>query len=240
MDTSGYIALSRQAGLLREMQAVANNVANISTTGYRREGVIFAEMIEALEVEGGSVAMTAARARFTDDEQGGLNRTGGTFDLAIEGKGFMMLETPGGLRLTRAGSFTPNADGELVNMQGHLLLDAGEAPIFVPPDAASIAIAADGTMTADGQPLSQVGIVMIEDPNALFREDGVMFRPEAGLLPAEEASLLQGFLEKSNVNPVIEISRMIEVQRGYELGQKLMEREDERIRAVTRTLGQQR
>ncbi len=238
MDTTGYVALSRQSGLFREMQAVANNIANSSTNGFRREGLIFAEMISALPAEGGSVAMTTPRARFTADAQGGLERTGGTFDLAIEGGGFFMVETPAGLRLTRAGSFSPNVDGELVNPQGHRLLDGGEAPIFVPPGAAGVSIAADGTMAANGQPIAQLGIVQITDPNALYREDGVLFRPEAPLEPAAEAAILQGFLEKSNVNPVTELTRMIEVQRSYELGQKLLEKEDERIRAVTRTLGQ--
>ncbi len=238
MDTSGYVTLSRQSGLYRELQSVANNIANISTTGFRREGVIFAEMIDAVPVEGGSVAMTDLRARFTADRQGGLEMTGGTFDLAIEGQGFFMVETPAGLRLTRAGSFTPNAEGELVNMLGHRLLDNGEAPVFVPPDARAVSVAEDGTMSADGRPVAQIGVVDIGDPTALFREDGVLFRPEAGLIPVENAAVKQGFLENSNVNPVTELARMIEVQRGYEIGQKLMEREDERIRAVTRTLGQ--
>lgn len=238
MDTSGYVALSRQSGLFREMQAVANNIANSSTHGFRREGVIFAEMVSTLPVEGGSVAMTTPRARFTADAQGGLVSTGGTFDIALEGDGFFMVETPAGLRLTRAGSFSPNVDGELVNPLGHRLLDGGEAPIFVPPDAASISIAADGTMSADGQPVAQLGVVQITDPNVLFREGGVLFRPEAPLEPVEGTAVLQGYLEKSNVNPVTELARMIEVQRSYELGQKLMEKEDERIRAVTRTLGQ--
>lgn len=240
MDTSGYVALSRQTGLMREMQAVANNLANISTTGFRREGLIFSEVVRAGDTEGGSVSMTAPRARFTDDIQGALAQTGGTFDLAIEGEGFFMVETPGGLRLTRSGAFTPNADGELVNALGHRLLDAGEAPVFVPPDARSIAVGPDGTMTADGQPVAQIGAVMPEDLLQLFREDGVNFRNESGLIPAEDAQILQGFLEGSNVNPVGEITRMIEVQRSYELGQKFLEREDERIRAVTRTLGQHR
>ncbi|QHQ36449.1 flagellar hook-basal body complex protein [Algicella marina] len=238
MDTPGYVALSRQSGLLREMQAVANNIANSSTSGFRREGVIFAEMISAVPVEGGSVAMTTTRARFTSDAQGGLQRTGGTFDLAIEGEGFFMVETPAGMRLTRAGSYGPNVDGELVNPLGHRLLDDGEAPIFIPPDARTIAIAADGTISADGNPAARLGVVRSTDTTALYREDGVLFRPEAPVEAATDAAVLQGFIEKSNVNPVIELTRMIEVQRNYELGQKLMEREDERIRAVTRTLGQ--
>lgn len=240
MDTSGYVALSRQSGLLREMQSVANNMANISTTGYRREGVVFSEFVSALKVEGGSAALTTTGARFTDEAQGSLFRSAGTFDLAIEGPGFFMVETPNGVRLTRSGAFTPSPEGELVNALGHRLLDSGESPIFVPNDGGKISISSDGTMTAGNQPLAQVGVVDVEDSNALFREDGVNFRPETPTIPVENSTVLQGYLEQSNVNPVSEITRMIEVQRAYEMGQKLLEREDERIRAVTRTLGQSR
>ncbi len=237
MDTAGYVALTRQSGLAKELQVVANNIANISTAGFRREGVVFAEMIEALPVEGGAVAMTAARVRQTDNTQGGLTQTGGTFDLAIEGDGFFMIETPQGNRLTRSGSFTPNQESELVTSDGYRVLDSGEAPIFVPPDAASIAVSPDGTMTADGLPLAQVGVFVPENELGLIREGGVLFRADDGVLVAENAQIAQGFLENSNVNPVVEIARMIEVQRSYELGQTFMDREDQRIRSVIRALG---
>lgn len=107
MDTTGYIALTRQSGLLKELQAVANNIANISTTGFRREGVVFAEALQALDVEGGGVAMTSARVRFTDGNAGSSTNTGGNFDLAIDGPGFFMVETPAGDRLTRAAALVP-------------------------------------------------------------------------------------------------------------------------------------
>lgn len=236
MDTSVYVTLSRQSGLANELQAVANNVANMSTAGYRREGLVFAEMVEALEVEGGSVAMTDAHARITAMSQGALAATGGQFDLAIDGPGFFMVETQDGPRLTRAGAFTPNEGGELVNMGGHRLLDEGGAPIFVPPDAKQVAIAGDGTLTADGVAMARVGRVAVDDPSALTRQDGVLFRTDAPLRPVEDGEIRQGFLEGSNVNAVAEISRMIEVQRAYEAGQKLLDREDERIRQVIDTL----
>ena len=108
MDLAGYVALTRQSGLAKELQSVANNVANLATTGYRREGVLFAEEVQALPVEGGSVAMTEARARYTEELQGTLQETGGTYDLAIEGAGYFTVMTPEGERLTRAGAFAPN------------------------------------------------------------------------------------------------------------------------------------
>ena len=238
MDTSGYIALTRQTGLLKEMQTVANNIANISTSGFRREGVVFAEAVQALDAEGGGISMTTARGRFTDALSGSMTQTGGTFDLAIDGPGFFMVETPLGERLTRAGTFTPNGEGDLVTLTGYRVLDSGGAPIFIPPDASNIGVSEDGTMSANGKLLAQIGIFEVENPQMMLREDGVMFLSETEALPAENSRVKQGFVEGSNVNPVIEIARMIEVQRAYELGQNLLDAEDKRIRTSIKTLGQ--
>ncbi|MFT4793165.1 MAG: flagellar basal-body rod protein FlgF [Paracoccaceae bacterium] len=238
MDNAGYVTLTRQSGLLKEMQAVANNLANMSTTGFQREATLFAEVIERLPVEGGSLSMADARVRATQFSQGGMMRTGGSYDLAIEGPGFFQIDTPNGPRLTRDGAFLRNADGEMATADGNRVLDAGGAPIFLPPTAAKIEISSDGTVTADGAPVASIGLFTVADVGTLRREGGVMFIPEAGLLPVFDATVHQGFLEGSSVSPVSEITRMIEVQRAYEAGQALLEREDERIRGVVRTLGQ--
>lgn len=236
MDLAGYVTLTRQSGLLKEMQAVANNIANVSTTGFRREGVLFAEHVRALPAEGGSIAMTEARGRWTDGAQGVLVRTGGVLDLAIEGEGFFRVLTPAGERLTRAGAFSRNGEGDVVTPDGHLLLDEGGGPINLPFEAQAIAVAADGTLSVDGEPAALIGVVMAEDATKLFRETGVLFRYEGDPMPAEGATVVQGFLEQSNVDAVTEMARMIAVQRAYEYGQKLVEQEDERIRLVVRTL----
>lgn len=234
--SSGYVTLTRQSGLMNEMRAVANNLANLSTTGYRREGVIFSEWVRAAEGPAGSVSMGTARVRNTDLAQGTLSQTGGTFDFAIEGEGFFMIDTPDGQRLTRAGSYTPGPTGELVNGDGHLLLDAGGAPVFAPPGARSISLSGDGTLSADGVPLTQLGVVLPEDLTAMTRQGGTLFDPGGPVLPAENASILQGFIEESNVDPILEIARMIEVQRAYELGQKFLDKESDRKDSVIRTL----
>lgn len=237
---SGYITLTRQTGLFAEMQTVANNLANMSTTGYRKEGVIFSEMIRAVEGPAGSVSMGAARVRDTKLYQGPLEQTGGTFDFAIEGDGFFLIETPNGERLTRAGVFLPNANNELVTPDGYRLLDAGGAPIFIPPDAERIALANDGTLSADGRPLTQVGLVSPTDTISLIRETGVLFDARDGYEPVlEGATLMQGFVESANVDPVLEITRMIEVQRSYELGQSFRDKESERLASLINTLGKQ-
>ncbi len=237
MDTPGYVAITRQSGLLREMQALAHNLANLSTTGFRREGVIFAEHVRRLGAGEPAVAMAHASARVTSLAQGPLAATGAPFDFAVEGQGFFLIDTPGGERLTRAGRFTPNAEGELVTPEGHRLLDAAGAPVFVPPGAREVRLGSDGTLAADGLPVAQIGLYRPAAGSALAREAGTLLVPEGGVEPAEDGRLLQGFLEESNVEPVTELARMIEVQRAYELGQSFLDREDDRIRTVIRTLG---
>lgn len=235
MEAAGYVTLSRQSGLMSEMRIIANNIANSATSGYRQEGLIFSEYVQAGQDQS-SLSMNRARIRNTSHEQGALTQTNGSFDFAIEGDGFFLIETPAGERLTRAGSFSPNADGDLVTMDGYRVLDAGGAPVFIPPDQTGISVAADGTLSANGQLLGEIGLVQPSDPLGLTREDGVRFRANGGVEPAENATILQGFVEGSNVNPILQVSRMIEVQRAYEMGQSFLETEDQRIRNAVKTL----
>lgn len=237
MDNATYAALTRQSGLANELRVVANNIANASTTGFRAEGVVFSEYVNVLSNDHDSLSMASARVRETNDAQGVLKQTNATFDLAIEGEGFFLVQTPAGERLTRAGHFTPNANGDLVNADGFPVLDAGGAPVFVPTGAGPVGIGADGVISAGGQLVGQIGVVVPTNPLGLIREGGTRFEAPDGFDPAQEAQVVQGFLEGSNVNPTQEIARMIEVQRAYELGQSFLDKEDERIRAVMQALG---
>ncbi|MEL7343514.1 MAG: flagellar hook-basal body complex protein [Pseudomonadota bacterium] len=237
MDSTGYTTLTRQVGLSTEMQKIANNIANMSTTGYRRDGVVFSEFVAALGAGEESLSMAVGDGRITALTQGALTQTGNKFDLAIEGDGFFLLETAQGQMLTRAGAFSPSEIGEIVAADGARLLDLGGAPILVPFDAERVAVATDGTVSADGEPLAQIGLYRPVDANELTREAGVRFSAQSGFEGVEDGTIHQGFVESSNVDPVVEIARMIEVQRAYEMGQGLMETEDQRIRSVLQTLG---
>ncbi|MCZ4352901.1 flagellar hook-basal body complex protein [Roseovarius aestuarii] len=239
METSGYTTLTRQSGLMREMQAVANNIANAATTGFRQEGLVFSEYIKRTG-SGPSISMATANVRHSSALQGALTQTGGALDFAIEGDGFFLIETPQGERLTRAGSFSISAEGDLVTNDGFRVLDGGGAPVFIPPDATALNVSSDGTVSSDGRPLAQIGLVTPRDTVGLFREDGVMFRSEAGYDPVLDGRILQGFLEGANVDPVSQIARMIEVQRAYELGQNFLEAEDKRLRTAMQTFIQSR
>lgn len=235
MDAAGYVTLTRQSGLMREMEVVAHNLANLSTAGFRREGVVFAEHLRAAGT-GPSLSMARATGRVADLSEGGLTVTDAPFDFAIRGEGFFLVETPQGQRLTRAGSFTPSAEGFLLTPDGHRLLDAGGAPVAVPPSAGRVTLGADGTLSADGAAFGQIGLWLPDDPLSLRHEAGTLFSA-GGVTPADGAALLQGRIEDSNVDPVSEVARMIAVQRAYEAGQAFLTREDDRLRSVVETLG---
>jgi flagellar basal-body rod protein FlgF len=237
MDNGVYTALNRQSGLMAEMRVIANNMANISTTGFRSRGVLFAEHIAATGPGDPSLSMASAEGRLVSLVQGALSRTGGAFDLAIEGDGFFLIETPQGNRLTRAGSFMPSAEGELVTPDGMRLLDAGGAPLSVPSGVGQIAIGHDGTVSADGNPVAQIGLWAPSDPTGLIADGATRFEVPQGVEPLDGGKVFQGFLEGSNVEAVSEIARMIEVQRAYELGQGFLDSEDRRIRSVVESMG---
>ena len=234
MDATGYVTLSRQSGLMREMQVVANNIANLSTTGFRREGVVFAEHVVA--TGGPSLSMAHAHGRMIDPAQGTLTTTGGPLDLAIEGEGYFLVGTPEGERLTRAGAFALGPEGDLLTAEGHPVLDAGGAPVNLPADAGPVTISPDGTIGTPLGPVGQLGLVRPVDPLGMRHQVGTLFEAPGGFEPAPEGRVMQGFLESSNVDPVREIARMIEVQRAYELGQSFLDREDQRMRGMIDTM----
>lgn len=235
MDNAIYATLTRQSGLMSQMRTVANDIANAATTGYRGQAVTFSEHVARLGPGRAGLSMARASVPATDLRQGALERTGGPLDLAIEGEGFFLVLTPEGERLTRAGHFMASATGGLVTADGHPVLGEGGAPILVPPGA-RIGVGPDGTLSGDGRPLGRIAVVAPADPLELRHASGTRFVTQAHV-PAG-GRVLQGHLEASNVSPVVEMARMIEVQRAYELGQRFLEREDERVRAVLRTLGE--
>ena len=227
MSNAIYAALGRQHGLVQEMEVVANNLANSSTTGFKTDRAIFAEYISPTGPQKPSVSMGALAGHAFELSQSSLKFTGGQFDLAIQGEGYFVIQTPQGDRLTRAGHFQLSADGELVDPAGNPVLGTGGNPITVPETAAQVSISSDGSLSADGELFGQIGLAT---PNGqLLRDTNTLFTAQGGFDPAENATLIQGALEQSNVSPVLEVARMIEVQRAYEAGQALLEREDQRV-----------
>lgn len=232
-----YLAVNRQAGLAAELDMIANNMANLDTTGFRREGVAFTEYIVAAD-RGESVSMADLGARFASDMPGSHTVTGGRFDLAIQGSGYFVLETPDGPVLTRAGAFQVSEEGFLVTPTGDPVLDIGQAQIVIPAEAKDVLIASDGTMSVNGDPIGQIAIV--NAPREIISRFGdTAFTVEDDAFePVETPNVRQGALEQSNVDPVLELARMIDVTRAYEMAQTLINDENERIQNIVRTLGQ--
>ena len=234
MSNSIYATLSRQDGLLKELQVVANNIANTNTAGYKTDRAVFAEYLMTTGADSPSLSMGGLAGHSFDLTQGTVKFTGGQFDLALQGDGFFAIETEAGQRLTRAGAFQLSADGELITGDGARVLNAGNTPIQIPPEVEQLSIAGDGTISANGEIIDQVGIFT---PNGQLRRDtDTRFVAEGGVQQAAGVSVLQGALEASNVSPVLEMARMIEVQRAYEAGQTVLEREDQRITQLISTV----
>lgn len=227
MSNAIYASLARQQGLMQEMQMVANNLANASTTGYKSDRAIFAELVMSAGREAPSLSMGTLAGHSTTGEQGALKITGGRFDFAIQGEGYFVIETPQGPRLTRAGHFQLSPQGMLVDGQGNAVLGAGGNQINIPETATDFSVGPDGTISANGEIIDRIGVASVEGEP--IRESNTYFNAPDGYTNLEEPNVVQGALEQSNVSPVLEVARMIEVQRAYEAGQSVLEREDERI-----------
>ena len=231
-----YLSVNRQTGLAAELDMIANNIANLDTAGFRREGLAFVEYVVAAQT-GESVSMADLGARFASDLPGEQQVTGGTYDMAIEGDGFFAIETAEGPILTRAGGFQTSPEGLLVTPSGDRVLDTGRAPIVVPPDGKQIVVGSDGTISANGNPIAQIGVFTApQELMSRFGDTGFQVTDDAFEALAAPR-VRQGSLERSNVDPIIEIARMIEVTRAYETAQSLVEDEDSRIRDAIRTIG---
>jgi flagellar basal-body rod protein FlgF len=227
MSTAIYTSLGRQQGLMQEMQVVSNNIANSNTTGYKTDRVSPGQSQDSVSMGGlGGHAFRMA--------QGEMRITGGQFDLAVQGEGFFVLQTDQGPRLSRAGHFQLSSESTLIDAFGNSVLGAGGNPITIPPDASQVAIGTDGSISANGQLVDRVGVVTPQ--GQLLRDTNTFFSAPEGYAPFEEAIVVQGALEGSNVSPILEVARMIEVQRAYEAGQAMMEREDDRISQLITSL----
>lgn len=234
MPNVSFATLGRQQGLLQELQVVANNLANASTTGYKADRAIFSELVVPVGGEDGSLSVGALAAHAFELEQGGLRPTQGRLDFAIQGDGFFQVETPQGNRLTRAGNFQLSETGTLIDAQGNPVLSDGGAPILIPDDVSDISVAQDGTLSLDGEQTGRIGVFSVD--GELVKDTSTYFDTTGGIAVIDQPTVIQGALESSNVTPVLEVARMIEVQRAYEAGQTLLEQEDQRLSQLVSTI----
>ncbi len=217
VETTIPVTVSRQDALARELSLIAHNLANQSTTGYRAERMLFDE---ALRKAGAAepVSFVVDRASYLEERPGPIETTERPFDAALDGDGWFSLETAQGLRYTRDGRFHRNETGQLVTLDGHNVLDETGGPILLEENVRQFVIATDGELTADGLGIGRLGVVRFPDDQRLLREAGGLYRAEnnAEGQPATNVRVLQGALEGANVDPILEITRLMEASRAYE------------------------
>lgn len=226
---------------MRQMEIIANNIANVSTPGFKSNSLAFKEYL-AKNNNGQETSYVQELGVITDFSQGPITHTGADFDLAINGDGFFTVGTAVGNRYTRDGHFRLDGNGQIVTEAGDPLLSDGGAPIVVPSAAENIIITKDGTVYADKDAIGKVGLVGFKNPELLERESAGLYRIPEGSTDApvaiEQPAMVQGSLESSNVQSVTEMTKMMNVSRSYESAQKMIEREDERVRQAIRRLAQ--
>ena len=236
MENTGYIALSLQSALKQQMNVVANNLANMNSTAYKGEKVLFAEHLIQTE-DSKLVTLVQDLAVVRDLQQGPITASHNDLDLAIRGDGYFTVEAAAGERYTRRGAFTLNEQGQIVTLEGNPLLNAGGTPITIPSDARSIAIARDGTVSTEQGEIGRINLVRFEDEHLLTKiGDGLLDAGEADPEPVEDPEIIQGMLEGSNVHGVAEMTLMIDTVRSYQMAGRLAQSEDERQRKAIELL----
>ncbi|HEY2009910.1 MAG TPA: flagellar basal-body rod protein FlgF [Rhizomicrobium sp.] len=247
MDNSLLVSLSQQLAAFRAMDVIANNLANVSTPGFKREAAKFEEYITRVrpaEDQKGpqTVSFVKDAGVLRDSGQGNIEKTGATYDLALNGSGYFQIQTPAGMRYTRDGHFSLDGNGNLVTSEGYQVQGDGGTITIAPTDG-DINIAPDGTISSVvngiGNQLGKVKVVDFANDAALTKQGSNLYSTTQTPNTATNTTMRQGALEGSNVQPVVEISKMIEVMRAYEATATLSKSQEDLMRQAIQTLGQQ-
>ena len=242
MESPTLVALSRQTTLRRHIDIVANNIANMNTTGFKGERMMFVEHLVKSRggerILGDKVSYVRDIATMRDLSSGALEHTGNPLDVALEGEGYFVVETDTGNSYTRNGRFKLDDSGQLVNSSGNPVLVDGGQPVFFAPSDTNINIARDGTISTQNGDIGKLSIVKFENEHKLRPIAGGLYDTEDPATPVENPAVAQGVLEGSNVKPVIEMARMIEVHRAYDAVKGFVEREDDRMQRMIRDLSE--
>ncbi len=222
------------------MAIIAHNIANMNTTGFKGEKMMFIQHLEKSRggerILGDKLAFVRDIATVRDTSEGHLVKTGNPLDLAISGDGYFAVETAAGERYTRNGRFRIDEAGQLVNQQGNTVLSNGGQPFFFAPGDTEITVSRDGTITTENGALGRLRLVAFGDQQEMTATAGGLYSSKTQPTDAEGPDVVQGMLESSNVQPIIEMTKMISVHRAYENIKRFMDREDERIKTMVKEL----
>ncbi len=246
MDTTGYVALSRMVALQRQTDMTAHNIANANTPGFKASRMLFSDyLVNQRRVEQPIAARTVhfVQDRGTHREMaaGAMQSTGNPLDIALADDGFLVFDTPRGERYSRNGRLTLDNDGRLVGPEGFAVLAEGGEPIVIAPDEGQISIATDGTVSTENGRIGRIRVVRFEDPQALRAEGVNLYATEEEPLPVDAPVVMQGMVEESNVNAVVELTLLMAQMREFQFASQFVEREGERqtqaIERLTRRRG---
>jgi flagellar basal-body rod protein FlgF len=238
MQSALYVALSAQVALERRLNTVANNVANLNTGGYRAEEVKFETVLS--QAGSGPVAFASMGDSFISRKAGPVNRTDSPLDVAIQGDAWFAMNTPSGTVYTRDGRLNMTEAGELRTVDGHPVLDTGGAPIVLDPQGGPPSIGRDGTISQANNQVGALGLFRINEKSQLtrFGNSGVIpSEPAAAVQDFTNIGVQQGYSEGANVNPILEMTKMIMISRTFESAASTVAETESTLMSAIRTLG---
>ncbi|HRE45573.1 MAG TPA: flagellar basal-body rod protein FlgF [Terricaulis sp.] len=240
MDNALLLGLQTQRVLQRRMDVAANNLANVATAGFKADALVMEEAnrTEAhADADPRDIRFVRDVTLMRDMRQGPIAMTGNPLDVAIEGDGFFMVEGPNGPLFTRDGAFTLTGDGRLVTGDGRAVLNSGGTPIVFDAQGESPVIGRDGVIRVAGVEAGQIGVASFAAPGALSKVGDNLWDAQGQAQGEFEGIVVQGAIEGSNVRPVIELTRLIEISRAYQSAAKIVSGADELRKSAIERLG---
>jgi flagellar basal-body rod protein FlgF len=237
MQEGIYVSVSAQVAREMRLNTIAENIANSRTVGFRGTEIRFEEVIQ--EVDGEEVSYTTQGVEYVDMSNGGLEQTGNPLDFAVRGNAWFGIETPAGTVVTRDGRFTMANNGDLVTLNGYAVLDPGGAPIALNPAGGVPELGQDGFIRQGGQQVAALGLFAF-DPQPGFQRyenSGIVVGGEPDpIVDDGSVGIIQGHLENSNVDPLREITQLIEVQRSFEQAAATSEQSEQSLSQLINAL----
>jgi flagellar basal-body rod protein FlgF len=218
MDNGLYLTLQRQVALFRDMEVTANNLANANTVGFNSEHILFNEYLvkDVNQKVQNPMAFANDIATYRNTQIGALQVTHNPLDMAINGNAYFAVETPLGVRYTRAGNFQMDGEGTLITTDGYPVLDPSNQRITFPDNVREIEVGTVGNIKVNGDDFGNLGIFSFSNEQLLERAGNNFYKAEVSPDAAEGVTVVQGMLESSNVSPVQELTHMISVGRSFE------------------------
>lgn len=237
IENTAYIGLSRQLVLRRQMDVIANNLANMNTTAYKSQDMLFAEHLVEQSGKSDKLSFVNDVSMFRKTQQGPLLQTGNQLDLAIEGKGYLVVDGANGPRYTRNGQLSVNNDGVLTTRTGEPVLDIDSQTIIVDPSDRRFLVNRKGLISNSQGPLAQLKVVEFNNEQNMKAQGNSLYITNEEPIPSEQARIQQGMLEQSNVTPISEMTGMMKLLRSYQSMGRLMNENDEMRKRGIRAIG---